>query len=1491
MTRRAKGLALGSLVLTASPLALIAAIAPATAQTIGQGATVQTSKLGTTASPVFQGGTLVVDQTGTFSNNFTLGAATATQLANTVDAHGNVGTFSGIFSDVVGGAAGDLVISDTVGGGRIVLTGANTYDGPTTINAGAVLALSGTGNIPFSSNVQNSGTFDISATTQGTQINSLGGSGTVLLGAQALNIVAGADIFTGTISGSGSLTVTGGTETLDGANLYTGGTIIASGGALVIGDADTNGSILGNIADSGTFEYNRTDAITFSQTISGTGNFTLTGGTLTFTTPQTYTGTTTISAGTLLLSGNGAIAGSSSVVDLGTFDISATSGASIKSLSGGGSVLLGAAPLTITAGNGIFSGVISGSGGLTVSGGAQIFTGTNLYTGGTSVTGGSLQLGDGTTTGTVPGNISDAGTVMFNYSGPQSFSAVISGTGQVKLLGGTFTINTPQTYSGMTTISAGTLVLSGSGSIASSQGVTVQGGLDISGTGGASIQSLAGTGLVQLGAQTLTITNGQGILTGFIQGSGGVTLTGGSETFAGVNLYTGPTLIAAGTLSLNNISSLAVSKLTDNGTLDISNAANPLGTIIDVTIPTLAGSGTVTLGNRTLVLTAAADTFSGSISGAGNVTVNAGTETLTGASSYTGATTIASPATLVLAGGGALSASTAVAVAGTFDISAASADQSAGSLLGAGSVVLGARNLTLANGSGVNASGANGNDFSGVISGSGGLVVSGGTQILSGTNLYTGGTSITGGTLQLGDGSSGGSIVGGVADAGTLAFDYAGTVVFSGAISGTGSVTQAGSGITVLTATSSYTGGTLISGGTLQVGNGGTAGAITGDVVDNAALVFDRSDTVTFSGAISGIGSVSQIGTGTLILSGAGSYTGATTIASGATLALGSATAIASSSGVTDNGVLDISGTAAPQISALSGSGTVVLGVQTLTVTSGAGSFAGTIAGTGGVAVSGGTQTLAGVNSYTGATNISGGTLSVTGSIASSSGVTVGAGGTLSGTGTVSQVAVASGGTLAPGVSGTGTLNAGAVSFASGSDFLVNLSSSSAPSLAVSGAASLGGNISVASANGTYPLGQRLTVLTAAGGVSGSFTAAPVASKGAQFASSVSTDANDVFLTINLAKLSPLLPAGVSRNQVNAVAGVDAGIAAGSVLPAAFNNLANQSSTQLAGDARQLAGELGADVALAGNAFYAPYQDAVFTHLGDMRQNRSVRPAKLQSHPDVWGAVIGGSQMVSGNTADGSQKLSANAVGLVVGMDWPVEPNLLVGGVLSFGSEHFHPGGGLGEGKATAYALGAYGLMQFTPRIYGELLGTIAENSVTTSRTLTAEPSTDVLGASLTSQLFGARYETGVDMGWITPYLALEDRLARTPGYAESASSGSGDFALNYAGNNVNTAGVELGLRNETDLPMNRNWVLHLSDRLAWEHDFFGTYAITANYVALPGSQFTSFGAQPGNDSALLSLGAEARSRYGVIFGLDLESAVSHKSQSYYGMGHFGFAW
>jgi autotransporter-associated beta strand protein len=133
---------------------------------------------------------------------------------------------------------------------------------------------------------------------------------------------------------------------------------------------------------------------------------------------------------------------------------------------------------------------------------------------------------------------------------------------------------------------------------------------------------------------------------------------------------------------------------------------------------------------------------------------------------------------------------------------------------------------------------------------------------------------------------------------------------FAGIISGN-SITKVGSGIWTLSGNNTYTGTTIISSGALQIGDGGNTGNLgTGNVTDNAALVFNRFDTVICSNIISGTGSLAQSGDGILILTAANTYSGATFISAG-TLALTNSASIASSTNINlANGALfDVSGT------------------------------------------------------------------------------------------------------------------------------------------------------------------------------------------------------------------------------------------------------------------------------------------------------------------------------------------------------------------------------------------------------------------------------------------------------------------------------------------------------------------------------------------------------------------------------------------------------
>ncbi|MGR4869816.1 autotransporter-associated beta strand repeat-containing protein [Variovorax sp. LARHSF232] len=362
-----------------------------------------------------------------------------------------------------------------------------------------------------------------------------------------------------------------------------------------------------------------------------------------------------------------------------------------------------------------------------------------------------------------------------------------------------------------------------------------------------------------------------------------------------------------------------------------------------------------------------------------------------------------------------------------------------------------------------------------------------GTLALLGSNTYTGGTTVTGGVVRfaaqgLGSGPvtvDGGTLQwasGNSADisaqlkpvgVGGLTLDTnANDVTLASAIGGAGAVIKQGAGVLRLAADNTYAGGTTISSGTLQLGNGGNSGSIAGDVTDNGTLAFNRADAIAFAGNITGSGSVSQAGSGTTTLTGNNLYSGGTSISAG--------TLIAAVSGL--------------------GSGPVDNNAALVIEQPADATMANAINGTGSLTKSGaGRLNYIGTGTLSGPTTVMAGTLAVNGSLANSA-VSVASGATLAGNGIVGSTSVQNAGTVSPGNS-PGTLTvAGDFHQAPGSIYRAEVIPGTATSdrIVASGSATIDSGaqliVSRAGAGGQFALGTQYTVLSAAGGVNGTYT-------------------------------------------------------------------------------------------------------------------------------------------------------------------------------------------------------------------------------------------------------------------------------------------------------------------------------------------------------------------------------------------------------------------
>jgi autotransporter-associated beta strand protein len=139
--------------------------------------------------------------------------------------------------------------------------------------------------------------------------------------------------------------------------------------------------------------------------------------------------------------------------------------------------------------------------------GSLILTANNTYTGGTTINFGTLQLGNGGTTGSILGNVLNNAVFAINRSDTYSFDGVISGTGAFRQNGDGRTILTAtSTYTGATTVNAGTLSVNGS--IASSSGVDVNNGATLGGTGALPTTRINAGGTLSPGNSIGTVTIG-----------------------------------------------------------------------------------------------------------------------------------------------------------------------------------------------------------------------------------------------------------------------------------------------------------------------------------------------------------------------------------------------------------------------------------------------------------------------------------------------------------------------------------------------------------------------------------------------------------------------------------------------------------------------------------------------------------------------------------------------------------------------------------------------------------------------------------------------------------------------------------------------------------------------------------------------------------------------------------------------------------------------
>ncbi|MBZ9663583.1 DUF4347 domain-containing protein [Pseudomonas sp. LMG 31766] len=650
---------------------------------------------------------------------------------------------------------------------------------------------------------------------------------------------------------------------------------------------------------------------------------------------------------------------------------------------------------------------------------------------GLTLTGGTITLAGGTT------------QTFTNGSGDTaSIVSVVAGSGALTKAGiGNLTLSgSSNTFSGATTISAGTLTVAGGSALSDSSNVSIAAGATLALSSSETIGNLSGAGSITLGSNTLTTQQtADTTFSGNISGSGGLSINQGSSasyalTLSGNNSYSGSTtLLNYGWLKLDGEASMSSSSAVR------VNGNSVLTLLSDQTIGSLASnnvSARIQLGNYTL--TSGGDntttTVSGVISGSGSlIKLGNGTLTLSGNNTYGGTTTLSNGTLMVTSDANLGVGAVSLAEGTTLNVTGVTTIDNSIGLIG---------NATIANPQDVTLSGIISGPYALTKSNSGTLTLSasnnyGATVVNAGTlavasdvNLGSGAVTLGNGTLLQVTGAT--TIDNDILLTGDATVSTSAAVTLSGVVSGSHTLTKAGASTLTLSGNNAY-GATTVSAGTLSVASDANLGSGTLTLAAGSTLATSNATTIdnaialsgnatvntdantTLSGIISGSNNLTKAGAATLTLSGSNTYSGSTSVNAG-TLSIASDTNLGSGSLNLANGTtLQISGnTTIDNALALTGLVTVNAGA--------AATLSGTISGTGSLTKTGASNlTLSGSNTNSGATTVSVGTLLVDGS--TNSATTVGTGATLAGSGTLGgDVTVQNGGTLSPGNSGAGTL-------------------------------------------------------------------------------------------------------------------------------------------------------------------------------------------------------------------------------------------------------------------------------------------------------------------------------------------------------------------------------------------------------------------------------------------------------------------------------------
>jgi outer membrane autotransporter protein len=537
------------------------------------------------------------------------------------------------------------------------------------------------------------------------------------------------------------------------------------------------------------------------------------------------------------------------------------------------------------------------------------------------------------------------------------------------------------------------------------------------------------------------------------------------------------------------------------------------------------------------------------------------------------------------------------------------------------------------------------------------------------------------------------------------------------------------------------------------------------------------------------------------------------------------------------------------------------------------------------LSMQGSAWTLTNNGAFSTSATVQSGLLSVNGMLTSPT-VTVNAGATLGGTGTIVGNVV-NNGTVAPGNS-IGTLNiTGNYTQAAGSTLTPEVNATTSDLLHITGTATIqaSAGVIVQVAPGFYTLGYRYTILTALGGVSGTYATLTDDAPFVDF--QLAYDPTNVYLDVILSGL-PFAQVAQTPNEKAAAGGLQSLGAGNPVFNAAimlstpdalraFDLLSGEIHASMVGtlldESRfirdSILGRLHQSFGGPGSPF-APQiamvnfgADALaYASEGHKRQPGIDRAlaARADAGPSyaVWAQAFGdwGRTSGDGNAATLARKSGGFIAGLDTTMGDPRSDAWRFGLAGGYQRTSLEVGDRSSSGSIDSYNLAAYAATQHGP--LGLRFGSAYSwHDLAASRTIVFPGFSDATSASYdahTAQAFG---EIGYDVTWqkfvLEPFAGIAFVDVHTDGFTE----GGGPASLTGASANSDTTFSTFGARAAAPLPGMAG--LTVSGSLAWRHAFVTVTPTTQLVFASGGTPFNIAGVPIAKDAAEIEIGLDGQ--------------------------------